>query len=260
MLVDARRNRWWAARAVKAMETEEGKRFWRIAWAGLDEDGEPWPDSWEPTANVSEDLRKQFIEDRKEKVVRTISVDPRPLDTVVQSAIALSVQHGAKETFGRTFSTPIPVLSLHGLAEYYLSRIATQFNVEIKSEKKSPSETEYEVRLLLENAGNFLAFEEHIKSHRATKALVFRGDRKTNVDMLIVPVVMLRYITNKRTEGLVTFEAEHHSCFINGVDGRVQPPHLSVDSDAWLKKDANVRKVVTCRGSYIFVRKVVTFL
>ena len=91
------------------------------------------------------------------------------------------------------------------------------------------------MRLLLSAAGEFLSLETVMSEKRAFKSLVFRGMRTTNQDMLLVAVIKLRLITNKRQEGLVTFEAEHHTVFINGDTGNLVPPHLTAESQEWVK-------------------------
>ena len=73
------------------MRTVGKKREWLVAWAGADPDGAPWEDSWEPTRHLSPDLIHDFLADRKEKISRTISVDSRPLDTLVQKSIATAI-------------------------------------------------------------------------------------------------------------------------------------------------------------------------
>ena len=44
------RNVWWDARPIKDMKVENGKRLWLVPYEGKDDDGEPYPDTWEPTA------------------------------------------------------------------------------------------------------------------------------------------------------------------------------------------------------------------
>ena len=74
-------------RFVKDMKVENGKRFWLVAWAGADDDGKAWEDSWEPTRNVNQVLRDEYTADRREGAVRQICVDPRPLDKLVQRTV-----------------------------------------------------------------------------------------------------------------------------------------------------------------------------
>ena len=139
---------WYKVRYIKALRNVNGAREWLIAWDGEDDDGDAWPDTWEPTKNVSEDLREMYFNDQKQKVVRAITVDPRPLDGIVQAAISLSVQKGVQDTFGHTQITPIAALSLRDLAEYYLSSTAEKHGVEIKEDYfPSQRETIREVRL-----------------------------------------------------------------------------------------------------------------
>ena len=51
---------WYKVRYIKALRNINGAREWLIAWDGEDDDGNAWPDSWEPTKNVSEDLREMY--------------------------------------------------------------------------------------------------------------------------------------------------------------------------------------------------------
>ena len=100
------------------------------------------------------------------------------------------------------------------------------------------------MRLLLSAAGDFLSLETIMSQRRAFKSLVFRGMRTTNQDMLLIAVIKLRAITNKRQEGLVTFEAEHHTVFINGDTGNLVPPHLTAESQEWVKYEAHQNECI----------------
>ncbi|KAL1510677.1 hypothetical protein AB1Y20_006973 [Prymnesium parvum] len=51
------RNAWWKVRCLKDLKVENGASFWLVAWDGSDSSGRAWPDSWEPTMNISKDLR-----------------------------------------------------------------------------------------------------------------------------------------------------------------------------------------------------------
>lgn len=52
-------------RVINDMRVVDGKREWLVAWDGEDEHGEGLPDSWEPTANVSEVARTEYFETTK---------------------------------------------------------------------------------------------------------------------------------------------------------------------------------------------------
>ena len=56
------------------MKAESGKRLWLVAWAGKNEKGEGWADSWEPTSFVREQLRRDYLEDRQQRQQRIIDV------------------------------------------------------------------------------------------------------------------------------------------------------------------------------------------
>jgi len=49
------KRKWWKALYIIDMKVVDGKRLWRIAWSGYDDEGEPWEPSWEPTMNVPGD-------------------------------------------------------------------------------------------------------------------------------------------------------------------------------------------------------------
>ena len=66
----------------------------------------------------------------------------------------------------------------------------------------------HELRLTVpEDIGEFCSFEK-LYSQKAIKHVRYMGDRAQNVDLIIVGIIMLRTLTNKRTPGLVTTEAE----------------------------------------------------
>lgn len=164
---------------MKDMRDENGQRKWLIGWAGEDEDGRGWDDSWEPTSFVSPDLRQAYLSSRKARVKRAITIDPAPLDAMAPRAVALSVQHGAKESFGLAFETPIPALTHVDLAEYVLCAAEECFGITRRVQYVPKSrETITEVRIESpEQIGDFCEFHRHIKSGAGTKSLVFRSGR-----------------------------------------------------------------------------------
>ena len=92
----------WEVQAVKDMLSVDGKREWLIGWAGADDEGGAWPDSWQPSKLLSPDLIDHFLRDRKERLLRVIAVDARPLDSLVQRKIshAVSNELSCVESFG----------------------------------------------------------------------------------------------------------------------------------------------------------------
>ena len=120
----ARRNtakKWWKVRFIKGMRHEPRKtREWLVAWDGEDEHGNGWYDSWEPTKNVSKDMIEDYFSNAKERRHRTIEIDTRPLDYIVQKSISTAALQQAKDSFGHKTVTPLPELALADIAYHYL--------------------------------------------------------------------------------------------------------------------------------------------
>ena len=51
----------WKVQAVKDLRVVDGKREWLIGWAGADDEGDAWPDSWEPSKLLTPDLIDHFL-------------------------------------------------------------------------------------------------------------------------------------------------------------------------------------------------------
>ena len=43
----------YAVQKIKDMVVENGARWWLVAWAGANENGEPFNDTWEPTSSLT---------------------------------------------------------------------------------------------------------------------------------------------------------------------------------------------------------------
>ncbi|KAL1503818.1 hypothetical protein AB1Y20_016003 [Prymnesium parvum] len=220
---------WWKVRRLKDLKVQNGARFWLVGWDGSDSGGQPWPDSWEPTANVSKDLIDDFLINRREEVSSRIPVDIRPLRTLVQRSVAAAVMKDKNSAFGRVHEINLDALSLRDLALYYIHSIGEQYQVPIK-EQYNPKDkiTIVEVRLKdPTQIGDFCSFENFLPTNVGKKSLRFKMGRKSNADAAIVAVIMLRCFDNKRVPGCVTFQVEFHTCHINGTFGTFTTPHLS---------------------------------
>ena len=216
---------WWTARFVKAMKVAEGKRYWLIAWAGAKDDSTGWEDSWEPTANVSQDLRDAYLTNRIDRARRAIEVDVRPLDELVKQAIKCAIKgvgekkggEGTIASFGHVYKTPVAALTLCELADDYLTTVAEQFNLEKVTQYNPEFKQEIsEVRIEdQDKLGDYLAFEKIFGEKGGIKNIryVKRGD------LIVVGALYLRYYDNKAVKGAVTFEAESQVCKINSEKG-----------------------------------------
>ena len=219
-------------RKIKDMKVEEGKRVWLCAWDGAAEDGKAWADSWEPTANVSEDLRQDFFQERIESASRVkVAVDVAPLDEVVQrrmSMQAMKEQGDLQTAFGAVYVVPIEELALKDLAAYYISTMAARYKVPVDEAFDPKTKvTTVGLRLKVKEAGEFCSFER-LPSAKLTgiKNLRFNYGRKHDSTVIIIPVIYLRYKDNTHLRGTVNFELEYHTCKINGITGNLTPPHL----------------------------------
>ena len=137
---------------------------WLCAWDGAAEDGKAWADSWEPTANVSEDLRQDFFQERIESASRVkVAVDVTPLNTMVQrrmSVQAMKEQGELMTSFGAVHIVPIEELSLKDLAEYYITTMSARYKVQVdESFDPKTKVTTKGLRLKVNEAGKFCSFE-----------------------------------------------------------------------------------------------------
>jgi hypothetical protein len=100
-------------RKILNMVTTSGKRWWLVAWDGRDELGRPWPDTWEPTAYVLKDLRDHWFAEGAARVERSIQVDVRPLDILVQRTIATAMIKDTIDTFGKVHCIDVVIRAEH---------------------------------------------------------------------------------------------------------------------------------------------------
>lgn len=239
----------YEVRFIKDMRVEGGKRMWLCAWAGKDEDGNSWDDSWEPTKHVTPDLIDAYFSEQKAHVARSISVDVRPLDLAIQRTIAASAVNIIDDTsrggFGRKTVTPIEILSLKDLAVYYMQRMSKAFGMAPREFYDPESKaTTIELRLSdPEQIGTFCSFENFLAQNTAVKSLRYRCGRSSNYDMVIVGCVKLRYRDTKHLgPGAVLFELEFETAKINGITGELVGPH---QTRGWLKVTEHITALRT---------------
>ena len=124
---------WHRVRKILNMVTIDGKRWWLVAWEGRDEHNDLFDDSWEPTANVAKELRDEWFAECAARVQRSIQVDVRPLDTLIQRTISTGIIKDTVDTFGKVHVCEIGALTLYDLAHWYLSSVAERFQLQRKS-------------------------------------------------------------------------------------------------------------------------------
>ena len=99
-------------RIIKDTKVEDGKRYWLCAWAGAQPGPsvKAWPDSWEPTALVTPDLIADFKSEQAERDARSISIDVRALDSLVQRTVSMAMMGCLMDenaAFGLVHITPL---------------------------------------------------------------------------------------------------------------------------------------------------------
>jgi len=234
---------WERLRGIKATRTVGGKRWWLCVWEGSDANGKAHPDSWEPTANVTEKAIADFTAEEREHVKRSISVDVRGLDSLVQRTVSsamLASLHTEESGsgFGIIHKTPLPALSLKDIADYAIDQIVERFGIEAQEVYFPDAKvTRREVCLYEpQMISDFCSFETFMPAREGFGSMRF-GGRKHDMDGVVVGLVKLRYDTTAHTPGCVTPEIEFHTCNLNGRYGYLTPPHLLT---GYLKYEQNL--------------------
>lgn len=232
----------YEVRLIKGVRGEGPTREWLVGWEGEDDEGEPWPDSWQPTCNVLPALRAEWWADQKAASRRQISIDSRPLDYLVQRSIWDKVWAQPVATFGHELRVPLPALTLGSLAAHYFETMSKDYAVTI-------GENAYTRELRLREPpqiGRFCDFAQF--SEKATESLLFRGRRRGNIDMIIVGDISLSYTNDHPVAGCVNAEAKVYTFFFNGATGKLTGPHLT---HGYLKKAKNMEKLMMYARSII---------
>ena len=177
-----------------------------------------------------------------------VSVDARPLDSLVQRKIshAVSNELSCVESFGRVHEISIDALQLRDLAENYFKSVVARFGLTPKSTYDPRSRvTCHELRIKNpEDVGEFCTFETFMK-RGGVGALRHALGRNSNQDAVVVCPISMWYEDNAHTPGCVNFTVEVSTCKINGATGSLTPPHLGPKSKNLLKTDAYKNRVIT---------------
>ena len=147
---------------IKGMKVENGARQWLVAWAGEQPDGTAWPDSWEPSSCVPDEMLKAYLARRKETIARSILVDTSPLDLKVAQVISTAVEKAKAKHKGQQHEIPVLAISLRDIGENYLEAVASQFGCSV-DETYDPSDgvTTWQVNMTnMETIGKFCSFEQ----------------------------------------------------------------------------------------------------
>ena len=233
---------WHVVRKVKGMRVVNGKREWLVSWYGKNptrnKDGqqEYWPDSWEPTANVSESAINEYtteVKARKEKKINFL-IDPTPLEFLGQRKVAGVVMGDANAladetntSFGAVHELTLPELSLPELSEWYFEKQRDRFPGAAYSEEfdKATRVLTKELRISdPEHVGDWCDFERFLKEGTGRRNIRYKLGRKNNLDAAAVAVIKIMLLNNK-ADGLLTVVLKIDTVHVNGIYGYVTPPH-----------------------------------
>ena len=248
---------WHVVRKVKGMRVVNGKREWLVSWYGKNptrnKDGqqEYWPDSWEPTANVSESAINEYtteVKARKEKKINFL-IDPTPLEFLGQRKVAGVVMGDANAladetntSFGAVHELTLPELSLPELSEWYFEKQRDRFPGAAYSElfDKATRVLTKELRISEpEHVGDWCDFERFLKEGTGRRNIRYKLGRKNNLDAAAVAVIKIMLLNNK-ADGLLTVVLKIDTVHVNGIYGYVTPPHQV----RGLLKDVNFKRKV----------------
>lgn len=173
---------------------------------------------------------------------RTLTIDVRPLDRLVQQTIYEAVAAVINENnsgFGSFSKVPIGALTLGDLARYYLKLVADRYDLQVRTafNPKSGIETMAVKLRDPEIVGDFCSFDSLLGYSQGVQSLRHKIGRKSNDDCVIVGYILLTFTDAAHTKGCVAFKAEFETAFINGYDGNMVGPHLH---DGHLKKTSNM--------------------
>ena len=162
---------WFKIRKIKDVQTVDGKRFWRIAWDGVDKSGKAWPDSWEPTACVTEEAIEEYTTAQAAVWQHRLDIDIGPAQMLVQRKIAAVVMGDAEvqeqsAAFGHVHDQEIKELALSDISSYVIDRMRERYPA-ARYESAPPAAMASAVVLyrasLMHASGSFVQFVSHRK-------------------------------------------------------------------------------------------------
>ena len=213
----------WPIKYISSMKVENGARDWLIVWKGVDPaTGEPWDDSWEPTSNVGQYYRDEYLQQRKEGRAKAITTDISGVDDYIAGEVAVRVAEGdGSDAFGHVYKFPLGVLAIKDVADNYIDRTAARYGLEI-----STAHATREIRICLpEHVGTFMELQKH-KKRIGLQNIMTRIGRVTNSSLSVVACIYIRYSINEKYPGMVNAECEVETVHINGASGTLTQPHM----------------------------------
>jgi len=220
---------WFTARAIVGQRraNQRGGNEYLVAWEGSDEEGHPWPDSWEPAINCTQGLIDSYhsmLSSRLERKVTEVTVDISPLLQKVRASMARAVCAAQEASFGEMHEVPIEALCLEPLAMAFLEMIGKPwaFDGSVIDREPLPVETKNETHFVtykdMEAIGEFCNFQDFMSDTGAIGALRYNTGRKSNKDAVVVGLP-LQFAYKPHPSGIGTFAMRFPTVRVNGMYG-----------------------------------------
>ena len=205
-----------------------------MAWEGSDEEGHPWPDSWEPAVNCTQgliDAYHSMLSSRLERKVTEVTVDIGPLLREVRVSVSRAVSAAQAASFGEIHEVPVPALCLEEMALAFLKMIGKPWAFDGSEIEREPlpidfkDDTHFVSYKDMEAIGEFCNFQEVVSGTGAVGALRYNTGRKSNKDAVVVGLP-LKFAYKPHPSGVGTFAIRFPTVRINGMYGIARGPHM----------------------------------
>ena len=260
-----RRKSWPVKRLIDRRVEDDSSVSYLVEWEGTNTKGDPWPNSWQPARNVSEDLQKDF--ELGHSVLSRCDLEGIDLAPMLDLArvklgnALKALKHGdlardhtidlecvAHESIARAFlmmvSSP-DALPLFSSATSKRDRTGTDRLPIIETGGDGAVQVQY---LQMEQIAKFASLEETFGKDKAKGLLIHNLGRASNVDMQAVALpLVFTAKPHKKVSRAMVMTMKFNTVLINGAYGTPRFPRTLKGA---LKQSKNRDKVVQ------YIRKV----
>ena len=238
----------WKAKRIKDHRFVGSERQYKVEWAGSDQHGNPWADSWQCECDVGDYHVNMYTRRLLCVESKLVSVNLQPVVYAVRKSVAHAVVLAKTKCKPRVHFVPIEVLSLEALGMAFLemvqhpgmlnlSKKKSARTLPIQMTKGSDGFTMYSVTYSnMEDISAFTQFEHFLSPNAGKGALRYNVGRKSNQDLMVVGMPLeFSFTRSKSVKGMGSFVISFPTAHINGKFGTLQPPPFSNKSKAPLK-------------------------
>ena len=230
----------------------DGELEYLIKWKDIDPDtGKKYEPSYQPDADVSDDLIDSYLKAHAAMNKRMVRVDILPAVENMRRTAAQAVAIDKTRAEPLVHHVPCPVVSLEPLALAVLKLLAerggtrsTPLEIQEGASDKYCEKTLVVTYTNMTQVAAFCNFEHFIGADKAVGALRFDIGRTSNFEISCVAFPLRFQVSyNKHTPGLVTFEIVFPTVRFNGAYGTPEHPQLN-ESHVLRKEPAALGRVV----------------